>query len=388
MTLQSDANQASDPHGAEPLGIEGFSWADLHRAERLADLHATFLARLRERDADLADRWDAHAAGTAQLEEDVESRLMIEVAGHVSWFLGELFRIHPAQDARRAEIERRSQVYRITKPFLKKHKARAKAADADAADVRARAAALLEALPGIPGVEQNEEERFAGRVLLLLERKGDEPAFEGSELTVDDALALLALDLKCREVAEDPALAEWHSLRNLEKMDFEAGLVEAERPDAEMPDAIVGPLETRRRRDGFKLTDARATTQEVLDEVDQCLFCHATEKDSCHKGLFDKKSGEVKKNPLGIPLEGCPLDERISEMHELYGAGDPIAALAMVMVDNPMCPGTGHRICNDCMKSCVFQNPGAGERAARWRRASSTDVPRPAVRATRSVRRC
>jgi len=25
------------------------------------------------------------------------------------------------------------------------------------------------------------------------------------------------------------------------------------------------------------------------------------------------------------------------------------------MIDNPMCPGTGHRICNDCMKSCIFQ---------------------------------
>ena len=32
-----------------------------------------------------------------------------------------------------------------------------------------------------------------------------------------------------------------------------------------------------------------------------------------------------------------------------------IAALALVCVDNPMCPGTGHRICNDCMKACVFQ---------------------------------
>nr|MDQ5838394.1 FAD-dependent oxidoreductase [Acidobacteriota bacterium] len=32
-----------------------------------------------------------------------------------------------------------------------------------------------------------------------------------------------------------------------------------------------------------------------------------------------------------------------------------LAALAVVMIDNPMCPGTGHRICNDCMKSCIFQ---------------------------------
>src|SRR5947209_14498961 len=25
------------------------------------------------------------------------------------------------------------------------------------------------------------------------------------------------------------------------------------------------------------------------------------------------------------------------------------------MVDNPLCAGTGHRICNDCMKSCIYQ---------------------------------
>jgi NADPH-dependent glutamate synthase beta subunit-like oxidoreductase/NAD(P)H-flavin reductase len=63
----------------------------------------------------------------------------------------------------------------------------------------------------------------------------------------------------------------------------------------------------------------------------------------------------VKKNPLGIELAGCPLDEKISEMHLMKKGGDSIAALALVMIDNPMCPGTGHRICNDCMKSCIFQ---------------------------------
>jgi NAD(P)H-flavin reductase/NADPH-dependent glutamate synthase beta subunit-like oxidoreductase len=35
--------------------------------------------------------------------------------------------------------------------------------------------------------------------------------------------------------------------------------------------------------------------------------------------------------------------------------GDAIGALAIVCVDNPMCPGTGHRICNDCMKACIYQ---------------------------------
>ena len=35
--------------------------------------------------------------------------------------------------------------------------------------------------------------------------------------------------------------------------------------------------------------------------------------------------------------------------------GDSIASLALVTIDNPMCAGTGHRICNDCMKGCIFQ---------------------------------
>ena len=36
-------------------------------------------------------------------------------------------------------------------------------------------------------------------------------------------------------------------------------------------------------------------------------------------------------------------------------AGELVAAMALIAVDNPMCPGTGHRICNDCMKACIFQ---------------------------------
>ena len=53
-----------------------------------------------------------------------------------------------------------------------------------------------------------------------------------------------------------------------------------------------------------------------------------------------------------------PLEEKISEMH-LLKDGHTIAALAMAMVDNPMLPATGHRICNDCMKGCIYQKQGS-----------------------------
>ena len=62
-----------------------------------------------------------------------------------------------------------------------------------------------------------------------------------------------------------------------------------------------------------------------------------------------------KKSQLGVLLTGCPLEERISEFHKLKTQGVAIGGLAMIVIDNPMCAGTGHRICNDCMKSCIYQ---------------------------------
>ncbi|MFM7340598.1 MAG: FAD-dependent oxidoreductase, partial [Bacteroidota bacterium] len=109
-----------------------------------------------------------------------------------------------------------------------------------------------------------------------------------------------------------------------------------------------------RKRDGFALTDRRGTRREVTKQIDYCMICHEREKDSCSKGIHEK-DGTIKKNPLGVENKGCPLDEKISEMHYLRREGYPLAALAMVMLDNPMCAGTGHRICNDCMKGCIFQ---------------------------------
>src|SRR5262249_2836416 len=51
----------------------------------------------------------------------------------------------------------------------------------------------------------------------------------------------------------------------------------------------------------------------------------------------------------------CPLDEKISEMNLVKARGNTVGALAIVTVDNPLCAATGHRICNDCMKACIYQ---------------------------------
>ncbi len=113
-----------------------------------------------------------------------------------------------------------------------------------------------------------------------------------------------------------------------------------------------------RHRDGFGLTDERMSARAAQDEVNYCIYCHDHEGDFCSRG-FPVKKGEpelgFKKNALDVTLTGCPLEEKISEMHQLKRDGYTLAALAMIMIDNPLCPATGHRICNDCMKACIYQ---------------------------------
>src|SRR5207253_1427876 len=126
-------------------------------------------------------------------------------------------------------------------------------------------------------------------------------------------------------------------------------------PSEQVDDIRFGGLPHEfRRRDGFKLTDPRYTPRQITDEANYCIYCHERKKDSCAHG-FQEKDGSYKRSALSVPLEGCPLDEKIGEMNLLRSGGEAIAALAIVMIDNPMCPGTGHRICNDCMRACIFQ---------------------------------
>jgi NADPH-dependent glutamate synthase beta subunit-like oxidoreductase/NAD(P)H-flavin reductase len=92
-----------------------------------------------------------------------------------------------------------------------------------------------------------------------------------------------------------------------------------------------------------------------LYEIDHCIYCHDRDTDSCSKGMRNRKDGTYKVNPLGVSITGCPLEEKISEMHVVKRQGDNIGALALIAIDNPLCAGTGHRICNDCMKGCIYQ---------------------------------
>ena len=117
------------------------------------------------------------------------------------------------------------------------------------------------------------------------------------------------------------------------------------------PDSVA--FQMPKKLDFDNLITHSHTGTNALDQSHYCIFCHKQAKDSCRTGLHENE--QVKTNALGNKLTGCPLGQKISEMNLLYSTGNIVAALAVVMMDNPLVAATGDRICNDCMKSCIYQ---------------------------------
>ena len=378
------------------LGVPGFTYASIRDVASLPRLTAAFdafaRAQLDEAAWALFTRYRA-TRGEGMNPEEV-SEALVKAAPAVAGFLAALFGIEVGREGLRADVTRESVVFDFKRDFVKKRTAKRKRTELDGLDQAARAAldadarAVLTAATGAP--DQWNDEREVALAVLPLVRAEDlfRKALARGGVTVGaddyDRARALAEALRARlgdalpaAISDETAAAQvyaaaldvidrwcllrltdhhydnhWVSLRLPKTLDHQ-NLVALRRPRKELPEAMVGAHE-RRERDGFALTDRRAPLRPVQGEVDYCLYCHDRDKDSCSKGLHNK-DGSLKANPLGIALAGCPLEEKISEAHFLKQSGETLAALAVIMVDNPMLPGTGHRICNDCMKACIYQ---------------------------------
>ena len=328
------------------LGVPGYTFADFHEPERLASLYERFCEEASAADPALWREWAQYRrAPDAPRPPVALSNLLIAMAPHVTRFVKRLFDVDAAASAIADATRAQDDLFRFKIDFVRRRALPLLKNGAHVAATR-EDDAIVEAL--IAGASPGDRELAiarAGCALLDLEKSNPQSTVSNVQLE--------ALKRWCGARVHDRAYRDWVIFRFPETVD-PFHLVEVEHPDPALPEALVGPDWRLRRRDGFTLTDARMRPREVLSEIHYCVLCHERDKDSCAKGLHDK-AGAVVVNPLGIALEGCPLDEKISEMHALRKAGDALGALALVVIDNPMCPGTGHRICNDCMKSCIYQ---------------------------------
>jgi NAD(P)H-flavin reductase/NADPH-dependent glutamate synthase beta subunit-like oxidoreductase len=335
------------------LGIPGFAFADLHRADRLRDLYEHFAGELRKVDPDFWAEWESYALDPDAPRPPVEvSRLLMTMSRRVSAFLARLFCIVEQADAARGATRAQDEIFRFKVEFVRR-RVLPMLQKAPTGSVRA-ASGQAKVVDSLIGDAREDLELAVARAACgLLDReaalgKGAAPAERG-----EIAGQIEALKAWCAEHLHDPAFESWVSFHFPSTVDY-SKLVDLEPAGDDLPEAAFGPARRLRRRDGFRLTDARMGPREVLDEINYCVLCHERDKDSCSKG-YRAKDGKLLSNPLGVELGGCPLDEKISEMHSERKDGDLLAALALVVLDNPMCPGTGHRICNDCMKACIYQ---------------------------------
>ena len=342
-------NNSLDPM---PLGIDGFTYADLYQPSRLRELHEIFCARVAADDPSLWAEWDAYRTVPESVTSPIErSDLIVRMAPHLSRFVTALFRIASASGELVERTHRLEPLFRFKIDFVRKRALPLVKGGARVA-LQADDVAIVEQLIR-PWTDLDPEQAIATAGCALLDREAVTRASGTDDEKADVAATADALKRWCAVRLHDPAYKSWVVFRFPETLDY-FNLVHVQRPRPDLPEAMLGPDSLLRRRDGFKLTDPRWTPREVVSEIHYCVLCHERDKDSCSKGLHDKE-GRIATNPLGIALPGCPLDEKISEMHMVRKSGDAIGALAIVVVDNPLVAGTGHRICNDCMKACIYQ---------------------------------
>jgi NADPH-dependent glutamate synthase beta subunit-like oxidoreductase/NAD(P)H-flavin reductase len=391
--MNSPSQEGQFPTGHDfDLGIPGFKYSDLFDAAKLAELAEAFYADVADKELVLHDALRKYIAGGGSgMEKRVVSKILTDSAPFLSDFIARMFGVTREREELEREILRQNPIWRY-KFFVQRRAAKTFPPDqVSAFDLNEVSLALTEVRNtafdetlvwddelGVAEVAARlldaedvltKEEELTGRDAETIARL--DRAFEKLKdksygkllsqfvLEIDAAGDLLQLRAAIR-LLEIWSAAEffkkekrWKAFKTPHALDYQ-NLVHLIRPVEKNPNLMRGLDAEMRRRDGFKLTDDRGTMRDSLYEVDYCLICHERDKDSCSTGLHEK-DGSVKRNPLGIKASGCPLDEKISEMHQMKRQGDSIASLALVTIDNPMCAGTGHRICNDCMKGCIFQ---------------------------------
>ena len=315
---------------------------DLYSRPGLERLDARFRQFLLERDPQLLERLAAaRAAGDALARRD-ESELWLILAPLVDEFLCAVFSI----GADVAELVERQDdlevVFEVRRKFVQRHIAK-KATREDAAGIDGdEALAALEAHLQGPF----EAVRFARAVRAWLER---EPQCRAELAAAERFVTWAALSPAGRRRFGD------HALFQVPRKHDPLKLVATSARQEGGITWLEAPAEhALRQRRGFELTDAGCDLSGGLGEIHYCIYCHHQDKDSCSSGLRGA-SGSFEHSAVGALQTGCPLGERISEMHEAKRRGHVLSALAIACVDNPLLAGTGHRICNDCMVSCIYQ---------------------------------
>lgn len=329
----------------------GVTFEDLYQQSGIQKIDAAFLRHTLEADAELANQLIAARDNPSAVELKDEAALIIKAAPYVEDFVGKLFGISDELRALQEQHHQLAPLYTVKRLFVQRRAVKAlKPEELAQFDAESATKQLI-----LWDADPLDELAFANQIT----------AWEKDEPTHAEKLSLAA------------KYAGWAVLSEAGKAKHAAGRL-FKVPRKLVMDQLVPHMETdpsggynrhylghhhQRHREAFHLTDQGTDLKGALDEVNYCIWCHTQGKDSCSRGLTEKLPKDApagarpafRKSEFGVTLAGCPLEERISEMHTVKAEGYALGALAIITIDNPLCAMTGHRICNDCMKSCIYQ---------------------------------
>ena len=321
----------------------GFTFEDLYHREGLVRLDSEFIGHLKAADSALFERLVAARANPASLAPKPASELIIALAPHLEDFVATLFDIEREMEALQAQHNVLTPLMNAKRKFVLKR--------------------------ALTGAKKEEAEKLDGPALEKeLEARLGQPFSEMRFAQYVNGW-LAAEPEHADEIQLAMRYSQWSVLSDAGHARHRAGVlfkaphkidpmhlvpVSSIKLNGGGAEAFTFQSDQWRHREGFALTDHGMDLEHALDHAHYCIKCHNQGKDSCSTGLHEK-TGEFKKSQFGVTLNGCPLDEKISEMNTVKFDGYSVGALAIVTIDNPMAAGTGHRICNDCMKACIFQ---------------------------------
>src|SRR5512147_940572 len=104
----------------DPLGLPGFTFADLHRPARLRELYDRFTNEVAATEPELWQEWTQYRDLPESLSPVSRGNLIVQMAPHVSRFISRLFGVGAETDALRAATAAYDALFRFKIDFVRR----------------------------------------------------------------------------------------------------------------------------------------------------------------------------------------------------------------------------------------------------------------------------
>ena len=235
-------------------------------------------------DAALAARLAAAREAPDALPRKAESELLLALAPHLEDFVATLFRIDDEVRALEQRHHELAPLYVVKRQFVQRKAMNAHGPTAAAFDAEALRDQLEREIGA--AIDDTAGELAFARAVLVWQGDAAQHAAatrrRGTLRRVGGAHAGRPGAASARRAVPGAAQARLHATRSGRDRRRRTA-IEALALDGAHP---------RRRRDGFALTDAGTDLVGALDEAHYCIWCHEQGKDSCSRGLLEKKPAD------------------------------------------------------------------------------------------------